>query len=137
MILPKPVGSTVDQRGWRLPHALAGAGVPRGFRKEPSSSSVTSETPQTDADGGYPTGCFGSPAGTAGTLGNILGGALTPAIVIRSGESAHGPSSRPYNHYSLLAAIQHLWGLPCLANTCRIGDADLMLDLFGTFPNRE
>jgi hypothetical protein len=90
-----------------------------------------------DDYGGYPTGCCGSPTGTAGTLGNILGGALTPAIVVRSGESAHGPSSRSYNHYSLLATIQHLWGLPCLANTCRIGDADLMLDLFGTFPNRE
>jgi hypothetical protein len=81
---------------------------------------------------GYPTGCCGSPTGKAGSLGNVLGGALTPAIVIcNSEDSDHQQSSRPYNHYSLLGTIQHLWNLPCLVNTCSISDADLMLDLFG------
>ncbi len=84
-----------------------------------------------DDYGGYPTGCCGSPSGVAGTFGNVLGGALTPAIVIRSHEPAHRQSARPYNHYSLLGTIQHLWNLPCLANTCSISSSDLMLDLFG------
>lgn len=79
----------------------------------------------------YPTGCCGSPTGTAGTFGNILGGAMTPAIVIRSGWSSPGQSARPYNHYALLATIQHLWNLGCLANTCNISPSDLMLDVFG------
>jgi hypothetical protein len=84
-----------------------------------------------DDYGGYPEGCCGSPTGTKGTLSDVLGGAVTPAIVIRRAEPAHRQSSRPSNHYSLLGTIQRLWDLPCLANTCSISDADLMLDLFG------
>jgi len=80
---------------------------------------------------GYPSGCCSSPTGAAGTFGNILGGAVTPAIVIRSGEPAHRQSARPYNHYSLLATILRLWNLPCLGNTCSITEDNLMFDLFG------
>jgi len=83
----------------------------------------------------YPSGCCGSPTGTPGSFGNVLGGAITPAIVIRPGEPAHRQSSHPYNHYSMLGTIQRLWNLPCLANTCKFGDADLMLDLFGSDAN--
>ncbi len=54
---------------------------------------------------------------------------MAPAIVIR-GESPHRQSSHPYNRYSLLGTIQHLWNFPCLANTCSLSTADLMLDLF-------
>ena len=79
----------------------------------------------------YPTGCCGSQTGKAGSFGNVLGGAVTPAIVIRSSEPAHRESNHSYNHYSLLGTIQHLWNLGCLANTCSLSDADLMLDLFG------
>jgi hypothetical protein len=80
---------------------------------------------------GYPTGCCFSPTGTQGTFGEVLGGAVTPAIVIRDSEPAHRQSAHPYNHYSLLATIERLWNLPCLGNTCSINDGDLMLDLFG------
>jgi hypothetical protein len=80
---------------------------------------------------GYPTGCCSSPTGTAGTFGNVLGGAVTPLIVVRSSEPAHRQSARPYNHYSLLATILRLWNLPCLGNTCSITDDNLMFDLFG------
>jgi hypothetical protein len=79
---------------------------------------------------GYPVGCCFSPTGTAGTFGNVLGGAVTPAIVIQSSEPAHRESAHAYNHYSLLGTILRLWNLPCLGNTCKIADADLMLDLF-------
>jgi len=59
-------------------------------------------------------GCCKSPAGNGG--GNV------PLIVITS----HGPrhlvlSSTDYNHYSLLATIEQIWGLGCLANTCGMG----------------
>jgi hypothetical protein len=84
-----------------------------------------------DDYGGYPTGCCGSPTGKPGTLGATLGGALTPAIVIRSNDPAHRQSNHPYNHYSLLGTIQRVWNLGCLAKTCSFGDSDLMLDLFG------
>ena len=79
---------------------------------------------------GYPSGCCFSPTGTTGTFGNILGGSATPAMVIHSSEPAHRESTRPYNHYSLLGTILRLWNLPCLGNTCKMGDSDLMLDLF-------
>jgi hypothetical protein len=52
-------------------------------------------------------------------------------IVIRRSEPSHRQSSRPYNHDSLLGMIERRWNLPCLANTCSLSDADLMLDLFG------
>jgi hypothetical protein len=79
---------------------------------------------------GYPSGCCFSPTGTTGTFGNVLGGSATPAMVIHSSEPAHRESTRPYNHYSLLGTILRLWNLPCLGNTCKMGDSDLMLDLF-------
>ncbi len=79
----------------------------------------------------YPSGCCLSPTGTQGTFGNILGGAITPAIVIRDSHPAHRESARPYNHYSLLGTIERLWNFPCLANTCKLADTDLMLDLCG------
>jgi hypothetical protein len=84
-----------------------------------------------DDYGGYPSGCCLSPTGTAGTLGNILGGSVTPAIVIRPNQPAHRQSAHAYNHYSLLATILRLWNLPCLGNTCSLHDDDLMSDLFG------
>ena len=89
---------------------------------------------------GYPTGCCSSPTGTTGTYTNaqgqmvktnVLGGAVTPLIVIRSGQSEHRESAKPYNHYSLLGTILRLWNLPCLANTCNLSDSDLIFDLFG------
>jgi hypothetical protein len=76
---------------------------------------------------GYPTGCCGSPVGQGG---KILGGALAPAIVITSGEAEHKASNHPYNHYSLLGTIEHLWNLGCLATTCTFNEPDLMLELF-------
>jgi len=80
---------------------------------------------------GYPSGCCGSPTGTPGTFGPILGGALAPVIVVQSNEPAHRQSNQPYNHYSLLGTIQRIWNLGCLANTCSFNDSQLMFDLFG------
>lgn len=72
-------------------------------------------------------GCCNSPTGVdAGTLG----GALVPAIVISSLVSTPKTSADPYNHYSLLATLQHIWGLDCLANTCGMTGSQLMTSLF-------
>jgi phosphatidylinositol-3-phosphatase len=79
---------------------------------------------------GYPVGCCFSPTGTTGTYGNVLGGAITPAIVISPNTPAHRVSTRPYNHYTLLGTILKLWNLPCLGNTCKLDHADLMWDMF-------
>jgi hypothetical protein len=72
-------------------------------------------------------GCCKSPTGVDG---GVLGGANAPAIVIPSKGAKPVTSSTPYNHYSLLATIQHAWGLPCLVNTCGMTGSDLMTPLF-------
>jgi hypothetical protein len=71
-------------------------------------------------------GCCNSPMGATA----VLGGANVPAIVISSLVTSPVTSSDPYNHYSLLATIQSLWGLPCLANTCGMKGTQLMTKLF-------
>jgi len=72
-------------------------------------------------------GCCNSPTGADGGL---LGGAKAPALVITSKNPKAQTSMDPYNHYSLLATIQHLWGLDCLANTCGMTGSALMTKLF-------
>jgi phosphatidylinositol-3-phosphatase len=73
------------------------------------------------------TGCCNSPTGEDG---GTLGGALVPAIVVSSLNPHSTMSADPYNHYSLLGTLQHLWGLDCLANTCGMTGSQLMTKLF-------
>jgi hypothetical protein len=72
-------------------------------------------------------GCCGSPTGVDA---GVLGGGKVPAIVISSLVSGAVTSADPYNHYSLLATLQHIWGLDCLANTCGMTGDALMTKLF-------
>jgi phospholipase C len=72
-------------------------------------------------------GCCNSPTGVDG---GTLGGALVPAIVISSLVTTPVVSSDPYNHYSMLATIENMWGLGCLANTCGMTGTQLMTKLF-------
>jgi|SRR5580658_7395050 hypothetical protein len=72
-------------------------------------------------------GCCGSPTGVDG---GTLGGALVPAIVISSLNPNPITSASPYNHYSLLATLQNIWGLDCTANTCGMAGSQLMTKLF-------
>jgi hypothetical protein len=60
----------------------------------------------------------------------ILGGAQAPALVVNSWTSRPVVDSTAANHYNVLATIQHLWGLGCLANTCRIPRSQLLTPLF-------
>lgn len=61
-----------------------------------------------------------------------LGGGDVPLIVIASHDPHHIVlTNSSFNHYSLLATIEHLWNLGCLANTCNIHNEGLMTSLFG------
>ena len=74
-------------------------------------------------EGNSSAGCCKGPAGDGG--GNV------PLIVVTSQGPRHIVlSSADYNHYSLLGTIEGLWGLGCLANTCGMGQGELLLQLF-------
>ncbi len=80
-------------------------------------------------------GCCSSPTGVGGV---VLGGANAPMLVVTS-PSAGGPApgtqfTTPANHYSLLATIETMWGLPCLANACNITLGGLMTPMFKSNP---
>jgi hypothetical protein len=70
------------------------------------------------------TGCCHSPVGVNGTT---LGGGNAPAIFITSHGGMRISDAKAYNHYALLATVERLWGLPCLANVCGFRDDELML----------
>jgi phospholipase C len=71
-------------------------------------------------------GCCNSPTTTGGA---VLGGARAPALVITSKAPAHKVTFAPANHYSMLKAIERLWNLDCLGETCHMS-GNAMLDLF-------
>lgn len=76
---------------------------------------------------GY-TGCCHSPTGVGGA---ILGGANAPVMVITSRDADHiVDNTTPYNHYSLLATIEKLWGLGYLANAKGFSNNQLMTKFF-------
>ena len=72
-------------------------------------------------------GCCHSPRGRHGV---VLGGSQVPTIVINSWGGGARRSNVRSNHYSLLATIEHLWNLGCLANSCKIGNNQLLTSLF-------
>jgi hypothetical protein len=75
-------------------------------------------------------GCCHSPVGVNGT---VLGGANAPALILTSKGASHiTDTSTQYNHYSLLATIEKVWGLSCLANACGFNDNQLMTKFFGS-----
>lgn len=72
-------------------------------------------------------GCCHGPTGINGVA---LGGGLTPFVVIKSQGAHHYVDSTPANHYSFLATLEKMWGLPCLQHACDIKDNELMTKLF-------
>ena len=81
-----------------------------------------------DENDGGSSGCCNSPTGAGGA---ILGGGNVPLIVVTSSGPHHLVlSTSSYNHYSLLATIEHLWNIGCLANTCGMSDTALLTPLF-------
>jgi hypothetical protein len=95
----------------------------RTWRTEPSSLVIVWD----EDDYAGIDGCCGTPIGKNGV---VLGGAHAPLIVVNS--DGRGTSTGvAANHYSLLATIEHLWHLPCLADACGIGPSGKLCALFG------
>lgn len=76
------------------------------------------------------TGFAGTWTSPRGVNNIILGGNRAPALVINSWGTGHRVDSVASNHYNMLATIEHLWHLGCLANTCRIPRSQLLTGLF-------
>ena len=72
-------------------------------------------------------GCCHSPVGVNG---NILGGSNAPALVLTSRDQEQFVSTTAYNHYSLLATIERLWGFGCLEDACGFSKSELMTNFF-------
>jgi phosphatidylinositol-3-phosphatase len=72
-------------------------------------------------------GTWTSPRGRDGI---ILGGGRAPALVVDSWTSSPRVVDVAVNHYNVLGTIQRVWGLGCLANTCRIPSSQLLTSLF-------
>jgi len=72
-------------------------------------------------------GCCESPRGQSGV---VLGGANAPAFVVTSRGGHAMQSNVAFNHYSLLATMEHIWGLGCLGESCEIPRSGLMTELF-------
>lgn len=74
-------------------------------------------------------GCCASPVGQNHI---VLGGARVPMIVINSSDSGTQPTQLhvPANHYSLLATIETMWDLPCLAQSCKIQNGEQLRSMF-------
>ncbi len=96
----------------------------RTWRSEPSSLVIVWD----EDDYAGIDGCCGSPTGKNGV---VLGGAHAPLIVVNSNGGGESTAVAA-NHYSLLATIERLWRLPCLANACSIRRSGQLGDLFGT-----
>jgi hypothetical protein len=84
---------------------------------------VWDENDYTSADG-----CCHSPIGVNGV---VLGGSNAPFLVLTSRDRKHFvDSTTPYNHYSLLATIERLWGFGCLEESCGFSNSQLMTKFF-------
>jgi hypothetical protein len=61
----------------------------------------------------------------------VLPQSNAPALVLTSRDADHFvDSTHAYNHYSLLATIEQLWGLGCLENACGFSKSQLMTKFF-------
>ena len=73
-------------------------------------------------------GCCSSPTGVNGV---VLGGSQVVAMVVTPNAPKQrvvfGPAA---NHYTLLATLESLWGLPCLGQACNIPSKNLMTPMF-------
>jgi hypothetical protein len=58
-----------------------------------------------------------------------LGGGDAPLIVITSTGGPHKTSNKLADHYTVLATIEHMWHLGCLANTCSPRTSGLLENL--------
>jgi phospholipase C len=72
----------------------------------------------------YSVDTSGGPFSPIGQNGVVLGGGPAPLIVVSNWGRRSLVNSVPLDHYTTLYAIEKLWHLGCLANTCNITSAD-------------
>ncbi|MFF2812613.1 alkaline phosphatase family protein [Streptomyces sp. NPDC058000] len=75
-------------------------------------------------------GNSGGPGSPVGANNAVLGGGDAPLIVINSHGGPHKESTALSDHYTVLATIEHMWHLGCLANTCSPRTSGSLRDLF-------
>ena len=75
-------------------------------------------------------GFSGGPGSPVGAGNVVLGGGDAPLIVINSQAGPHKTSTVLADHYSVLATIEDLWHLGCLANTCSPTTSGSLMKLF-------
>jgi hypothetical protein len=75
-------------------------------------------------------GYSGGPNSPVGAHGVVLGGGDAPLIVIPSQPGSPVTNNTLLDHYNTLYAIQKMWHLGCLANTCGLGNGNAFMNLF-------
>jgi hypothetical protein len=78
-----------------------------------------------DDYGGF-AGTAGSPIGVNQT---VLEGSRAPLIVVNADQASPKKIDEPANHYNLLAAIEDVWHLGCLENSCAAAKANTLAGL--------
>ncbi|MCC9310188.1 alkaline phosphatase family protein [Kitasatospora sp. RB6PN24] len=75
-------------------------------------------------------GYSGGPGSPVGANGTVLGGGDAPLIVINSKGGKHRESNTLADHYTVLATVERMWHLGCLANTCSRNTSGSLESLF-------
>ncbi len=78
----------------------------------------------------YSTDTTGGPGSPVGANGAVLGGGPAPLIVVTNHGRGGIVNKTPQDHYTTLYAIERMWHLGCLANTCNISGAQSFMNLF-------
>jgi hypothetical protein len=76
----------------------------------------------------------GASGDNSGCCGSKTGGGHALTVVVTNRGPQHLADPTPYNHYSLLSALQHAFGLGCLAATCDTANIKPMTPLFTVKP---
>ena len=78
----------------------------------------------------YSVDTSGGPFSPIGQGGTVLGGGPAPLIVVSNQDEGGLVNNVSLDHYTTLYAIEHLWNLGCLANTCNITNGGAFMNLF-------
>jgi phospholipase C len=72
----------------------------------------------------------GGPGSPVGAHDAVLGGGVAPLIVIPSNSTGRVVSDAPTDHYTTLFAVEQMFHLGCLNNTCGMGNGAAFMPLF-------
>jgi hypothetical protein len=78
----------------------------------------------------YSVDTSGGPFSPTGQGGAVLGGGPAPLLVVSNQDEGGLVNATPTDHYTTLYAIEQLWHLGCLANTCNITNGSQFMNLF-------